>query len=104
MRIKTIGLLVSLLLMAPATASLASANDRPFKLGLQEMWVDQTASPANPREIPFADVAVLKLEGRSVRLRFALGTGPAPSVAPAPVPLGRALVTVHLRLAVTLIP
>lgn len=72
----------------------------PFDLGPREAVVEATASIATAREVRFADVAVLKLEDRSVRLRFTVGGGAPLSNPGVPPPYGQALVTVHLRVAV----
>jgi hypothetical protein len=74
----------------------------PFEIGAREALIDATASLTNLHELRFADVTILNLEDRSVRLRFTLGGIPpllAPPLASSDLP-GQALVTLHLKLAV----
>jgi hypothetical protein len=74
--------------------------DVPLQLGPREFVTDATL--VNPREV--TDITVVKLEDRSVRLRFSLGSFPGPPASPTDCPQGQALVTLHLRLAVTPMP
>jgi hypothetical protein len=64
---------------------------------------DVTAAVINPAEVFLADVNVLSLADRLVRLRFTLGSDPAPPAPPpalpANCPQGQALITLHMRLA-----
>jgi len=72
----------------------------------REFVTEVTAAVINTAEMPLAEVDVLKLEDRSVRLRFTVGSDPAPPApppaSPAHCPQGQELITLHMRLAVAL--
>jgi hypothetical protein len=89
------------LLLVGCNATNTGELDVPFHLGSRESVVDATAGLVSPHEVRLADITVLSLEDRSVRLRFTLGGSPTPPAPPASCPQGQALVTLHLRLAVT---
>jgi hypothetical protein len=76
----------------------------PIELDPREFVTEVTAAVINPAEMWLGEVDVLKLEDRSVRLRFTLGSDPAPPAPPpsppAHCPQGQALITLHMRLAV----
>jgi hypothetical protein len=84
----------------PTTAEV----DVPFGLGLREAIVDATASVDVPRELRLADIRVLGLDDRSVRVRFTIGGGERLDSPAIPPQYGQALVTVHLRVAVLCTP
>ncbi len=88
------------LLTVGCNAATTGELDVPFTLGPRESVADVTAALTTSHEVPLADINVLKLEDRIVRLRFTLGGDPPPPVRPTDCPHGQALVTVHLRLAV----
>ena len=64
----------------------------PLELGPREWVVDAQAAFLNPHEVRLAEVTVLTLEDRSVRLRFTVGGWPSPAARPASCPRGQALV------------
>jgi len=74
--------------------------DVPLHLERREVLADATATLVNPREVHLTDLTVLKLEDRSVRLRFTLGGEPTPPAPPNDCLRGQALITLRLRLAV----
>jgi hypothetical protein len=74
--------------------------DVPVQLAHHELLTDATATLVNPHEVHLTDLTVLKLEDRSVRLRFTLGGEPTPPAPPTDCLRGQALVTLRLRLAV----
>lgn len=70
----------------------------PYRLALNETAVDATASFTRARSVRLADVTVLALDDRTVRLRFTLAGVPPPAFAPpGPCLPGQALVTVRVN-------
>lgn len=63
--------------------------------------MDATAFFVNPHEVRITDITVLKLEDRSIRLQFTIGSRPTPPVPPTDCPKGQPLITLLLHLAVT---
>jgi len=92
------------LLSVACEATKTGEVDVPIDLGRRELAIDASASFTNPRAIRLAEVTVVKLEDRLVRLRFTLGGLPRTPAAPTACPQGQALVSVHLNLAVTRTP
>lgn len=79
----------------------AGEVDVPYQLGRNEQAVDASASFLNATELRLADVAVLRLNERSVRLRFTMvGVPPPPYAVPGACHQGQALLTVRLNLVV----
>ena len=79
----------------------AGEVDVPYQLGRNERAVDASASFLNATELRLADVAVLHLNERSVRLRFTMvGVPPAAYAVPGACRQGQALLTVRLNLVV----
>ena len=75
--------------------------DVPYQLGRNERAVDASASFLNATELRLADVSVLHLNERSVRLRVTMvGVPPAPYAVPGACRQGQALLTVRLNLVV----
>ncbi len=75
--------------------------DVPYQLGRNERAVDASASFLNATELRLADVSVLRLNERSVRLRFTMvGVPPPPYAVPGACHQGQALLTVRLNLVV----
>jgi hypothetical protein len=96
-------------LLVACNAVSAGDVDVPVTLGPLERAVDATASVVNPRSLRLADVTVLGLQDKLVKLRFTMmGAAPpafpGPSVPPAPFspacPQGQALVTVGVNVLV----
>jgi hypothetical protein len=73
-------------------------------LETQESAIDVSADFVNRREVRLADVSVLNVQDRSVRLRFTLGGVPAPPAPPRACPQGQALVSVRVNVAVARSP
>jgi hypothetical protein len=91
-------------LLVGCNATKTGEVDVPFDLDPRELVTDATATVLNPHEVKLTDITVLKLEDRSVRLRFTLGGAPAPPGPPTDCPQGQALISLVLRLAVTPTP
>lgn len=73
----------------------------PYQLGRNERAVDASASFLDATEVRLADVSVLRLNERSVRLRFTMvGVPPAAYAVPGTCRQGQALLTVRLNLVV----
>jgi hypothetical protein len=91
-------------LFVPCEVTKTGELDVPIDVGPRELAIDASASFTNSRAIRLADVSVLKLEDRLVRLRFTLGGLARTPSAPTTCPQGQALVSVHLNLVVTRTP
>ncbi len=79
----------------------AGEVDVPYQLGRNERAVDASASFLNATELRLADVSVLRLNERSVRLRFTMVGVPPPAYSvPGACRQGQALLTVRLNLVV----
>ncbi len=79
----------------------AGEVDVPYQLGRNEQAVDASASFLNASEVRLADVSVLRLTDRSVRLRFTMvGVPPPAYTVPGACRQGQALLTVRLNLVV----
>lgn len=75
--------------------------DVPYQLGTNEKAVDASASFMNANELRLADVAVLRLNERNVRLRFTMVGVPPPAFSvPGACHQGQALLTVRLNVVV----
>ena len=89
------------LVLVPCDTIKTGELDMPLELGPREWVVDAQAAFLNPHEVRLAEVTVLKLEDRSVRLRFTVGGGLVPAAPPASCPQGQALVSVHVNVAIS---
>jgi hypothetical protein len=74
--------------------------DVPFDLGSRELAIDATAAFVQPHEVRLAEVTVLKLQDRSLRLGFTLGGVRSPPGVPLTCPQGHALVSLRVNVAV----
>jgi hypothetical protein len=73
--------------------------DLPFTLKAGETPIDASATFVNRASLKVAEVSVLRLAERSVRLRFTLTGQPAIALPPsAPCPAGRALLSVRVEI------
>jgi hypothetical protein len=77
---------------APGTSEL----EIPFALGARELAIDATASVIEPRSRHLADVTVLSLRDRTVKLRFTMTGVPLPPFSATCTP-GQALVSVRVN-------
>ena len=93
--------ITSPLVFAGCSTTKIGEVDVPLQLAPHEFVTDATATLVNPREVRLTHITVLKLEDRTIRLQFTLGSFPAPPAPPTDCPQGQALITLHLRLAVT---
>jgi hypothetical protein len=93
--------ITSPLVFAGCSTTKIGEVDVPLQLAPHEFVTDATATLVNPREVRLTGITVLKLEDRSVHLQFTLSSFPAPPAPPTDCPQGQALITLHLRLAVT---
>jgi len=85
----------------PLVACSATGDvDVSLQVGLREFVTDATAALLNPHEVHVTDLTVVKLEDRSLRLRFTLGGATMPPVPPDDCLRGQALIALHLRFAV----
>ena len=92
------------LMLVGCDATRTGELEVPVRLGSREWVVDATASFVNPHEVSLAEVTVLTLAERSVRLRFSLGGVQSPPGPPASCPQGQALVSLHISVAVARTP
>jgi len=76
----------------------------PLELETQESPIDVSADFVNRREVRLAEVSVLDVRDRSVRVRFTLGGAPAPPSPPRVCPQGQALVSMRVNVAVARSP
>jgi hypothetical protein len=88
------------LLLVGCDATKTGELDVPLDLGSREWAVDETAAFAHPHEVRRAEIAVLNLQERSVRLRFTIGDVPSAPTPPVSCPQGQALVTVPISVVV----
>ena len=73
-----------------------SELETPFDFGRREMAIDATASFTEPRSLHLADVTVLSLHDRTVKLRFTMAGVPLPPFSTT-CAVGRALVSVRVN-------
>jgi hypothetical protein len=92
------------LVLVGCSATKTAELNVPLDLGPREFVTDASATLVNPREVRLTDITVLKLEDRSVRLRFTLGGMPASPAPSTDCPQGQALISLHVHLAVTPTP
>ena len=74
--------------------------DVPFDLESREFAIDATAAFVQPHEVRLAEVTVLKVQDRSLRLGFTLGGVRSPPGVPLTCPQGQALVSLRVNVAV----
>jgi hypothetical protein len=86
------------LLSVACDAETTGEIDVPYRLALNERVVDATASFSFARSVKQADLTVLSLNDRTIKLRFNLIGGPSPAfVPPGPCVPGQAVVTVRMN-------
>jgi hypothetical protein len=76
--------------------------DVPLLLGSREAAIGASARIVSRTPLPLADLTVLSIDDRRVKLRFSLG-GAAPPPVPAPWPAAQALIVLRVNLITELV-